>query len=300
MCQVGCGSRPVTISRSQFIAGAASTIPVVALAQDSSALANAMRSVAALERSSGARIGLLVLKPNRNVLIAHRADERFPLASTQKIPLVMAVLSRDLPAAHTVTISRSQLEPPYSDIAKDYPNGASLPLSQIYADTISHSDNTGADALAALIGGPAAVTAYLRSIGITGVRIDRTERQLPNIADRQDPRDTATPAAMADLLWRLAYDSPLPATATHDLLTWMRATTTGDKRIRAGVPRGWQVADKTGSYGNGANDIGLINPLDAPPFAIAVYVFGSTSSAAGGDIIANTVRAIRPLLLAAT
>ena len=31
------------------------------------------------------------------------------------------------------------------------------------------------------------------------------------------------------------------------LITWMRNNTTGYQRIRAGVPLGWAVADKTGS-----------------------------------------------------
>jgi len=131
---------------------------------------------------------------------------------------------------------------------------------------------------------------------VTDVRIDRTEHELPDEADESDPRDTGTPQAMAHLVWRLAYASPLAPAVTHTLLTWMFATVTGNKRIRAGVPQGWRVADKTGSYANAANDIGLIYPPHRSPLAIACYVDGVRTTDDGSQAIASVVTTIRSLL----
>jgi len=184
----------------------------------------------------------------------------------------------------------AELEPPYSTIAERYPHGGSLTLGEICRLTISESDNTGADLLAATIGGPSAVTAYLRSIGVHDVRIDRRERDLPSFARRSEPRDTATPAAMAALVARLAADSPLSRASTALLLRWMRATTTGARRLRAGVPRSWHVADKTGTYANAANDVGLLYPPSGPPIAIACYTIDAPGDG-GSQAIAEAARA---------
>ncbi len=283
--------------RSQCLVGVASSISTVAVTGAGVVDREATDSVAALERRTRTKIGLTILRPNGSLVIAHRPHERFPLASTQKLPLVMTVLAKSrLSTTRFVEVKKSDLLPDYSDISQRYPNGGKLRLDDICAGTVSQSDNTGAQVLARLVGGPQAVTAYLQSIGITDVRVDRTERHLPERAEKLDPRDTGTPAAMARLVWRLAYDSPLPPTPTQKLLSWMRATTTGDKRIRAGVPKSWRVADKTGSYENAANDIGLIYPPQRSPLAIACYVYGVTTTDDGSHIIAAVIRTIRSLI----
>jgi hypothetical protein len=49
------------------------------------------------------------------------------------------------------------------------------------------------------------------------------------------------------------------------LTGWMRDNTTGGELIRAGVPDGWIVGDKTGSGGYGTrNDIAVLWPPDRP------------------------------------
>ncbi len=250
---------------------------------------------AALERRTGGRLGVAAIDLRTGRRFAHRAGERFPLASTWKLPLVMAVLAR-VDAGHAslgqpVRIAAAQLEPPYSPIAARFPHGGTLPLDTICALTISRSDNTGADVLARLVGGPAAVTAYLRSLGVRGVRADRFERQLPNSASPADPRDTGTPAAMAELVARLVRRSPLSPASTARLLGWMRATTTGDARLRAGAAPGWHVADKTGTYHNAANDVGLLYPPGgAAPIAVACYTLDPAGQDAGSAACAAVAR----------
>ncbi|BCL75911.1 hypothetical protein JHS3_16470 [Jeongeupia sp. HS-3] len=53
---------------------------------------------------------------------------------------------------------------------------------------------------------------------------------------------------------------------------WLRGNTTGDKRIRAGLPAGWQAGDKTssGDYGT-TNDIAVLWPSGRAPVVLAIY-----------------------------
>ncbi len=245
-------------------------------------------SLRALEQRIGARLGVAAYRRDGSMLLSYRAHDRLPLASTWKLPLVMTVLDRvaagTLTLTQPVSFTTRDLEPPYSTIAKIAPHGGKLPLHDVCRLTIADSDNTGADLLAHLVGGPPAVQAYLRRIGVHDVRVDRFERSLPSNALATEPRDTGTPAAMALLARRLIVDSPLSAAHTDVLVRWMRATTTGDARLRAGVAAGWHVADKTGTYANAANDVGLLFPPAGDPLAVAVYVFGAEPSRANGTI----------------
>jgi beta-lactamase class A len=256
---------------------------------------------AMIEAQHGGTIGVVAFEVGGVRRIAHRPDEPFPMASTWKLPLVMSVLAR-IDAGRdrldrSLRFRTADLEPPYSAIAERYPHGGSLTVGEICRLTISESDNSGADLLAAVVGGPGAVTAYLRSIGVHGIRVDRRERSLPSFALRAEPRDTTTPSAMATLAARLAGDSPLSPRSTALLLRWMRATKTGDRRLRAGVPRGWQVADKTGTYANVANDVGLLYPPSGPPIAIAcctIDVHGYAGNRAIAEAAAVAARTLHP------
>jgi len=241
-----------------------------------------------VERRFGIHLGVYASDIRSGKTLAYRAHERFPMASTVKVPVVMAVLDRvdrgKESLQRAIRFTRSDLVTSYSRIAREHPDGGVLPLETICSYTISESDNTGVDLLFRLAGGPQAVNAYVHRIGLSGIRVDRLERQLPHDASLSDPRDTATPAAMAQLMRRLSVNSPLSPTSTAVLLKWMRATVTGDNRLRAGVPRGWRVADKTGTYANMANDVGLLYPPNGTPIAIAVYTLGKDPDVASGAI----------------
>lgn len=136
---------------------------------------------------------------------------------------------------------------------------------------ITVSDNTAANLLVGLLGGPPVVTAFARSLGDTVSRVDRLEPDL-NVTAPGDIRDTSTPEQMALNLRTLVLGDPLPPeqrTRFADLLT---ANTTGGKTIRAGLPRQWAVGDKTGSGAQGeCNDLAIAWPPGRAPIVIAVY-----------------------------
>ncbi|PEQ08591.1 serine hydrolase [Bacillus toyonensis] len=82
---------------------------------------------------------------------------------------------------------------------------------------------------------------------------------------------TAHPEAIAKTLQSFTLGTALPIEKRELLVDWMKRNTTGDKLIRAGVPKGWEVADKTGagSYGT-RNDIAIIWPPNKKPIVLAI------------------------------
>jgi|HubBroStandDraft_1064217.scaffolds.fasta_scaffold74119_2 beta-lactamase class A len=279
--------------RSDFLAlaGAATAAPAARppFAQPSDA-----DPFVAVERHGGGRLGVVALDLGKAQRLAHRGAEPFPLGGLWRLPLVTAVLARvdagDDRLDREVAFGPSDLEPA-SALARRYPTGGVLTLGRLCAYAISYGDDSAADLIAPLVGGPAAVTAYLRSIGIRGVRIDRLARQLPARADPHDLRDTATPDSMAHLLEQLGSESPLSDDSTALLLDWMRTNANGRGRLRAGVPADWSVADASGGALNAVNDAGLLMPPGAP-IAIACFALDFDGQGDANAAIAACAHAV--------
>ena len=133
------------------------------------------------------------------------------------------------------------------------------------------SDNTAGNLLLESFGGPAALTAFARRLGDGVSRLDRTEVAL-NEATPGDPRDTTTPAAMLRNMQALLIGDQLSVTGRTRLADWLVASTTGGARIRAGLPAGWRVGDKTGTSATGVtNDIAIAWPPGRAPVLITAY-----------------------------
>jgi beta-lactamase class A len=120
------------------------------------------------------------------------------------------------------------------------------------------------------VGGPARLTAYLRGLGDTVSRMDDYEPELNRVRPK-DPRDTTTPRAIAADHHRLVLGDALTADKRALLGDWLARSTTGATRIRAGLPKGWKVAGKTGTgdYGR-ANDVAIVWPPHTAPLVVAL------------------------------
>lgn len=233
----------------------------------------ALRRLAELEVAAKGRLGIAALNTADGALIEHRGGERFPFCSTFKVVLCGAILKRSETErgllAKQIAYGQGDLVT-YSPITEKHV-GDGLTVAELCAAALQYSDNTAANLLIGELGGTKAVTAFARSIGDAKFRLDRLETAL-NTGIPGDPRDTTTPLAMMRDLQSLTLGDALGKSEREQLVTWMRGNTTGAKRIRAGVPASWAVADKTGSgdYGTG-NDVGLLYPLGKPPILLAVY-----------------------------
>lgn len=171
----------------------------------------------------------------------------------------------------------------YSPITKDRAGGEGMTLAELCAAALQYSDNTAGNLLLAALGGPQGVTAYARALGDTVTRLDRTEPTL-NEAQPGDPRDTTSPAAMAENMRKLLLGSALSEGARARLAAWLVGNKTGDRRLRAGLPKGWRIGDKTGTGDRGTtNDVAIAWPPDRPALVIAAYLTESSAPAERRD-----------------
>lgn len=225
--------------------------------------ADAARHFAALEQATGCRLGVGVIDTHTGMQYGYRQDERFPMCSTFKTLASGFVLHRvdqgQERLDRRVRFSSKDLVD-YSPGTEKHAGGEGMTVSDICAVMTTLSDNTAANLMLASFGGPAGLTAWLRSIGDKTTRLDRNEPSL-NSAIPGDPRDTTTPAAMAATLRALALGSVLSAASREQFVAWLVGNRTGDTRLRAGVPAGWTVGDKTGTGTHGThNDIAVMWP----------------------------------------
>ncbi len=227
-----------------------------------------------------------------------------PMQSVFKLPLALAAL-------HLVEEGKFSLDQPirflpsdrilphtYSPLQDKYPEGnVDVPLRELLSAAVSLSDNFAADVALRIVGGPAVVDNYIKSIGVTGFHLEDGEDGLARDVTVQY-RNWFEPAAAVEFLRRVSDNSPLTPEHTQLLLQWMAEASTGVHRIKGDLPAGTIVMHKTGSSGtkNGVtfatNDIGLITLPDGRRLAIAIFVTDSTADEATRDgVIARIAKA---------
>jgi beta-lactamase class A len=259
------------------------------------------------------------------------ADQQFPMASTFKVPIACTVLSQ----VDQGRLKLDQLIPVDPNMMVESEGladtfrhpGVSVSVENLLELMLTVSDNTATDTLEKLVGGPAVVTQWVRSQGISGLRVDRDTAGLirdfyglppgpsfpdslaaglkanPNLEDKgdkpdpafdDDPRDTATPVAMAELLQRIYTGKALSPASTNLLREIQERNTTGKARIRARLPDGTVVAEKTGTIGGTVNNVGVITlPGNAGKLIVAIFIKKSSKPVEDRErVIADIARAL--------
>jgi len=244
------------------------------------------------------------------------ADAPIPLMSVVKLPVALAVLDavdHGQWTLDTPIVLRAEDMHPRGWIGDRYPRGGGpVRLALLLREMLVRSDNSAADALTRIAGGPRAVTVWLERHGIHDLRIDRNERELGNdwyglppgadtlgsaeeireirdqvsdavhdsaaLAMYHDPRDTGTADACVNLLERLWRGELLSAAMTDTLKSILARCKTAPRRLPALLPRGTHVARKTGTGGTwrgvtvAIDDVGVIELPNGDDVAIAVLV----------------------------
>jgi beta-lactamase class A len=253
--------------------------------------------LAGLERRFGARLGVYARDTGSGATVAYQADERFPMCSTFKVLAAAAILHRDSPAelGRRVRYSRADLMPPSPVTAAHLATG--LTVEQLCQAAVSDSDSTAANLLLAKLGGPAGVTAYARSLADHVTRLDRTEPTL-NEGTPGDDRDTSSPAALGADYAAIVTGSALAPKGRSLLTRWLVGSVTGAGRIRAAVPAGWTVGDKSGTGGYGTdNDIAVLWPPKRSPIVLAIMSTRATQTAPPANaLVAQATGIILPAL----
>ncbi|PXY36941.1 class A beta-lactamase [Prauserella flavalba] len=245
---------------------AASSAPAASTA----AAATAHREFGELEQRFDARLGVYAIDTGTGREIAHRAGERFAYCSTFKALATAALLSERTVAELDVVVPYTEADlVTYSPVTEKHA-GAGLPLREVMDAAVRYSDNTAGNLLLRELGGPKGLQAALREVGDETTHVDRYEPEL-NEATPGDIRDTSTPRAMAGTLRAYALADALTAEKRAIFVDMLRRNLTGDELIRAGVPDGWVVGDKTGNGDYATrNDIAVVWPPDRAPIVLAL------------------------------
>lgn len=255
--------------------------------------------LAAIERDLDGRIGLVALDTGSGKRLLHRSEERFPMCSTFKMILAAAVLQRSVATPEllkkTIAVTQADMRP-HAPVTSEHVGG-SLSVETLCDAIVRYSDNPAANLLLKEVGGPAALTAYARTIGDRDFRLDRWETEL-NSAIPGDPRDTTTPKAMAGTVHALLLGEALPALQRGMLKDWMLRNTTGTETIRAGLPATWAAAEKTGAGAYGArNDVGVLYPPGRAPIVLVVFTATAREQAESRtEIVAAVARLVAATL----
>ncbi|MBR7826777.1 class A beta-lactamase [Actinospica sp. MGRD01-02] len=294
----GCSSTATspTASTTAKSSGTAST---AAGSASPTASATTSAAFAALESRYHANLGLYAIDTGTGSTVAYNADKRFAFCSTFKTFATGILLQRDTNQQLSQVVKYTKADIlSYAPITSQH-LATGMTVSALMAAALDYSDNTAANLLLRQIGGPSAFQAALRAEGDATSNVDRNEPTL-NSNTPGDTRDTTTPRTAAADLRTFALGSALTATRRAQLVAWLQANTTGGPYIRAAVPSGWKVGDKTGSGDYGArNDIAVIWPPDnAAPIVIAIYTNrGDNANATSNDALISdaTKVALRPL-----
>lgn len=262
------------ITRRQTIAATLA----IALARGAWSAESAARALKRIKERIGGRLGVDVLDSQSGRRFGIDENSRYAMASTFKLPLAAALMWQVDRGAFTVdralVVERKDVLPRSPVVEAKLAAGATaMTVRELCAAIVTQSDNTAANVLLAAIGGPGALTRFFRDgVGDTVTRLDRLEPAL-NDNTPGDPRDTTTPRAMVDSMLRIFTQDVLSLPSRAMLIDWLTQSRTGLDRVRAGIPHGWQVGDKTGTGENGAvNDLVVAYPPGRRPIFIAVYM----------------------------
>ncbi|MFE4037321.1 MULTISPECIES: class A beta-lactamase [Priestia] len=225
---------------------------------------------AKLEEKYDANLGVFALDTGTNKTVTYHPDERFAYASTHKALAVGALLQQksieDL--NERIFYTRDDLVN-YNPITEKHVD-TGMTLRELADASLRYSDNTAGNLILQQLGGPDGFKEALENIGDDVTLPERFEPDL-NEVNPGETHDTSTPRALAASLQKYVLGQALPEDKRALLTDWMKRNTTGDALIRAGVPKSWEVADKTGagSYAT-RNDIAILWPPKGDPIVLAI------------------------------
>jgi len=297
-----------------------------------------------IEKAVRGAVGVAAVHLETGRTVEYRAHEFFPMASTVKVPLAARILDMadrgQVGLSTEIPVKQEEMNPEGPLAAVRWRPGLSYSIEELLETMITRSDNTATDVLFRVAGGPTAVDAWLKGVGLRDLRPARYIRELlrdvlsvpepvsPTMslaeqfrkmpprraAERRakavranpeydaDPRDQATPKAMLALLVRIRTADGVSAAVRSTLVPMMERTETGSRRIRGRLPAGTIVGDKTGTLAGTANDAGYVTlPGGKGCIALAVFVKGSGAPPAARETaIADIARLVYDYYLLST
>jgi beta-lactamase class A len=289
--------------------------PFLFAASDQS-LTRLERQIEFVSHATDGVVGVSAVHIESGRAVSVHGAEGFPMASAFKVPVAVQLMTLvdegKLTLGKMVELSAADLHPGSGKISElMFHPGVALSVENLMEMMLVISDNSAADLMLREAGGPDVVTARMRELGLSGIRVDRSTALLisdwtgaknvppesqwnrdmwdrlynavPNSehmqarrAEMKDPKDTATPDDMTKLLAHIWKKDLFTPASAQVLLGMMERCQTGKTRLKGMLPQGTDVAHKTGTLGGVANDVGVITlPGDLGHVAISVFTKSS-------------------------
>lgn len=228
----------------------------------------------------GWSIGVTVLDTESGNINSVNGDKRFHFNSTIKALACANILSKvdknKISLDDSIYLKKSDIVT-YSPVTEGYV-GKKLTLRKACKASLTYSDNTAANYTISAGGGPEGLTKFMRSIGDDVLRSDRYEPELTKNIE-YDIRDTTTTNAMASSLNKLLLENVLSEESKLQLKQWMKGNKVANDLLRASLPQGWAIADRSGASDYGVRGIiSMAWSKDHEPLIITMYVRKSNTT----------------------
>jgi beta-lactamase class A len=253
--------------------------------------------------TKNATVGISIKGIEDKDTLSINGNLKAPLMSVFKFHIALAVLNEvdkgKFKLNQKFFVKKEDLHPDtWSPMAEDFPNGnIDLTLDQLLRYTVSHSDNNGCDYLLKIIGGTKTVQKFINQQGIKDFTIKVNEQEM-RVWDNLYI-NTTTPLATTLLLEKFYNGKVLKKETTKYLYQIMVETSRGTTWMKAGLPKGTELAHRTGISGTNdknlrvaMNDIGIVKLPNGKHFILSVYLKNITEEREATEkIIADIAKA---------
>jgi len=256
-----------------------------------------------ISQAARGRVGVTATVLETGESVTLNGDQQWTMQSVYKFPIGMTVLAQvergKLKLDQQVRVEANDFvsDLQHSPIRDENPQGVELSLAELLKYMVSESDGTACDVLLKLVGGPEVVTQYLRDLGVNGIVVANTEKEIGQDKAVQY-RNYASPNAAVVLLQALHEGQGLSESSQALLRKLMTQTPTGLQRIKGLLPDGTLVAHKTGTSRTvdgvtaATNDVGLVTLPNGRHLAISVFVSDSgANDAVREEVMAKVAKA---------
>jgi len=216
-----------------------------------------------------------------DTILSYNGDKEFAMHSVMKFPQALYVAhylaNNEISLDQRVMVNKKNLmTDTWSPMLDTFDKEKEFSYRELLALSMQQSDNNACDILFNQCGEPQKVEEYIKSLGINDISIKKTEKEMHDTPSSAY-ENCCTSASMVMLLeW--FYNHHSDNEYLQYIWDLMLNCKTGQDRIRAALPPGAQLVNKTGtgpryyeSYCE-TNDVGIVLMPDGTHIPIAIFI----------------------------
>lgn len=207
-------------------------------------------------KADGDGLSLCLMTPQGDEVLAIRADQAKPSASTIKIAILLALLEQ-VDAGHHQLSERIAITPGNrvggTGVLRTLPSVEQLTLAELCGLMMVVSDNTATNQLIDVLGF-GAINQYLQTAGLAHSAL---RRKMMDSEAQKAGRDNTTSARDLCLLMRRLQQTGLLSAAMQGFALELMATERHQSMLCAALPAGVLANNKTGQLPDLRNDVGI-------------------------------------------